>query len=165
MKIDHIDKTTGEVFKPYESPEHLKIKDIIKEQIQYVHRTLKDSNDPDKFARLDPDTMSLSLVELAAMYESLSKWLADEKLHIADLKTAYEIDFANQYCKLKSINSETNETARMKAKIMCADSEKELNMHKHGYDIIVAWKKSIARYHDSIRSQLSYEKSMGMMSR
>jgi hypothetical protein len=164
MKIDGVNKETGEVVKPYETPEHLDIKKIIQEQIDYVNSTIRDKNG-EKIARLDGDTLSMVLMELTAMYESLSRWLADEKLHIADLKTALELKFADTYCDIKKINSETNETARMKAKIICGDDQKELDRHKHGWDVIEAWKKSIGRYHDAVRSQLSYEKSLGHMSR
>lgn len=165
MKPEGINKETGEVVKSYETPEHKNIKVIIEQQVKYVHDTLKEKNDPDKFAKLSPDSLSMVLMELTAMYESLSKWLADEKLHVADLKTARQIKFANHYCVLKAKRGETNETSRMKAQIHCQEYDEEINMYKHGYDVIEAWKKSIARYHDAVRSQLSYEKSMFGMSR
>lgn len=161
---ENVDPETGEILRPYETKSHLDIKNIVGRQIKYVHETLKDESDPDKFARLSPDVLSMVLMELTAMYESLSKWLADEKLHVADLKTALELKLAEKYCDLK-LQGETNETARMKAKIFCSDDDMEFNRFKHGYAVVESWKKSIARYHDAVRSQLSYEKSMGMMSR
>lgn len=164
MKIDGVDKKTGEVMKPYDTPEHLDIKRIIRDQVNYVNKTIKDENGQ-KIAHLNGDTLSRVLMELTAMYESLSMWLADEKLHLADLKTVYELKFANKYCDLKATVGETNETSRMKAKLDCQDEQKELDLHKHGWDVIEAWKKSIGRYHDAVRSQLSYEKSLSQMSR
>lgn len=161
---ENVDPETGEILKPYQTRSHLDIKNIVARQIKYVHETLKDESDPDKFARLHPDTLSMVLLELTAMYESLSKWLADEKLHIADLKTFLELKFSGRYCLLKS-KGETNETARMKSKQFCSEDELEVNRYKHGYDVIESWKKTIARYHDAVRSQLSYEKSMIGMSR
>lgn len=165
MKIEGIDKETGEIMKRYELPSHAEIKNEITKQTNFVHRNFRDPKDPDKFARLDGDTLSMVLMELTGMYEYLGKWLADERLHLADMKTEYDIKFANRYCELKALKSETNETARMKSQLICADDQKEINQHKHGLEIIEAWKKSIGRYHDAVRSQLSYEKSLGNVSR
>lgn len=164
MIMDGINKETGEIVKPYETPEHLNIKKIIETQVKYVNSTIRDESG-EKIARLDGDTLSMVLMELTAMYESLSSWLAHEKLHVADLKSALEIKFAQEYIKQKQIQAETNETARMKAKIICQADQELLDRHKHGWDIIDAWKKSIGRYHDAVRSQLSYEKSLSSMSR
>jgi hypothetical protein len=163
---DNTDKDTGEVFdKPYQMPKHINYGTEIMKQLKYVRGTLKDPEDPDRFARLSGDTLSMVLMELTAMYESLSKWLADEKLHVADLKTEMDFKFADQYIMYKNRKSETNETARMQAKMACVEDERHLNKTKHTYDKVTAWKKSIGRYHDAVRSQLSYEKSMGTMSR
>lgn len=164
MIMDGIAPDTGEVMKRYELPAHAEIKNAVNKQFSFIKRNFKDPKDPDKFARLDGDSLSMVLMELTGMYEYLGKWLADEKLHLADMKTAYDIKFANRYCELKALKSETNETARMKSTLICADDQDEINQHKHGYNIIEAWKKSIGRYHDATRSQLSYEKSLSFIS-
>jgi hypothetical protein len=141
----------------------LDIKNIVSGQMQYVRENLRDQADLDKFARLSGDELSMCLMELTGMYESLSKWLADEKLHLADLKTALELKFSRHYVALKKQGS-TNETARVwKQRIHCSEDQKELDQYKHGYDVIESWKKSIGRYADAVRSQLSYEKQMSMM--
>lgn len=159
------DETKQVAVIPYETQQHNDIAKIIMKQWSFVHATLRDEKDPDSFARLSGDGLSLLLMELTAMYESLSKWLADEKLHIADLKTAMDFKFADEYITYKRRKSETNETARMQAKMSCNEDEKELNQVKHNYDRVEAWKKAVGRYHDAVRSQLSYEKQMGGMSR
>lgn len=164
MKLDGIEKSTGEIMKRYELSAHAEIKKEITKQVNFIIRNFKDPQDPDKFARLDGDTLSMVLMELTGMYEYLGKWLADEKLHIADMETDYDIKFANRYCELKALKSETNETARMKSMLICGDDKKEINQHKHGYNIIEAWKKSVGRYHDAVRSQLSYEKHLSFIS-
>ena|SRR3990167_4292770 len=164
--MNNIDKSTGEVFdKVYLMPQHINYGGEILKQLKYVRDTLKNENEPDKFARLDPDTLSMALMELTAIYESLSKWLADEKLHIADLKTELDFKFADCYIMYKNRKSETNETARMQAKMACIEEQRNLDKTKHSYDKVLGWKKSIGRYHDAVRSQLSYEKSMGDRSR
>ena len=161
---ENIDPETGEYLKPYDVKSHLSIKKVIERQLGYINKNLKSPDDPQMFARLTPDQLSNMLLDLAGMYEYLSNWLATEKLHIADLKTGYDIKYTEFYCDLKD-KGMTNETARMKTKLECIPDQDEINMFKHGYDIIEAWKKSIGRYHDSVRSQLSYEKSMSSISR
>lgn len=165
MIKDNINLNTGEVIttKPYETEDHLSIKTEISKQIKYVNGTLKDEKG--QLARLDGDTLSLVLLELVAYYQYLTAWLADEKLHLADMRTAIELKFAQRYCDLKATKGETNETSRMKSKIYCSKDEDEYNLYRHGYDVIDAWKKSIGRYHDSVRSQLSWEKQIGGMSK
>jgi hypothetical protein len=159
---DNVDPDTGEILPPYQTRSHLDIKKIVSGQMKYVTENLRDQTDLDKFARLSGDELSMCLMELTGMYESLSKWLADEKLHLADLKTALELKFSHHYVELKKQGS-TNETARMEARIHCSDDQKELDLYKHGYDVIESWKKSIGRYADAVRSQLSYEKQMSIM--
>lgn len=159
--IELVDKDTGEIVdKVYQTSQHQEVARIVLKQWKYVHDTIKDEKDPDMFARLDGDTLSLMLMELTVMYESLSKWLADEKLHVADLKTALDFKFADTYITFKRRKSETNETARMQAKMACTEDEQELNSVKHDFDRVTAWKKAVGRYHDTVRSQLSYTKTM-----
>lgn len=114
MKIEGVNKITGEIVKPYETPEHLKIKDVIKQQIEFVNRNIKDARG-EKISRLNGDNLSKVLMELTAMYETLSMWLADEKLHIADLKTANELKFANEYVSYKNQEGETSLCGRHEA--------------------------------------------------
>jgi hypothetical protein len=164
--LDKVDKQTGEIMKkPYETSQHTDYGRTVLRQYNYVHKTFRDPEDPDTFARLDPDTLSMSLMELTAIYESLSKWIADEKLHVADMKTARDFKFADLYLQYKKRKSETNETARMQAKMACTEDDERINKVTHDYDLVTAWKKSVGRYHDAVRSQLSYEKSMMGMAR
>lgn len=162
--MEGVNKETGEVVKPYETPEHKDILKVINRQVAYVRANIKDE-EQEKIAKLSGDALVEVLMTLTGYYEELGRWLADEKLHLADLKTALELKFANRYCELKQIDSETNETARMKAKVICSDDQKELDQNKHAWDVIEAWKKAIGRYHDAVRSQLSYEKSLSQMTR
>lgn len=164
MKIDGINKETGEVVKPYETPEHQKILKVINRQVAFVRANIKDE-DQEKIARLSGDALVEVLMALTGYYEELGKWLADEKLHIADLRSGLELKFAQEYIKQKQLKSETNETARMKAKIFCEKDQTELDENKHAWDVIEAWKKAVGRYHDAVRSQLSYEKSLSQMTR
>lgn len=164
MKIDGVNKETGEVIKPYETKEHKEILKVINRQVAYVRANIKD-DDQEKIARLSGDALVEVLMTLTGYYEELGKWLADEKLHLADLKSALEIKFAQEYLKTKRIQAETNETARMKAKILCEQDQAELDENKHAVDVIDAWKKAVGRYHDAVRSQLSYEKSLSQMTR
>jgi len=150
--------------KPYETDEHKAIHKHLEQASRYIQETLKDENDNDKFARLSPDVLSLVLFELTALYESFSKWLANEKLHLADLKAFYDISFSTAYLNHKK-QGETNETARMKAKIACSQYVDEINEYRHLFDSVEAVKKTIGRYHDSVRSQLSYEKQQEAMGR
>lgn len=157
------DEETGEYVKPYETLWHGRVGQMIMTQQQYVKDTFRDEEDPTKLGRLDPDTLSMVLTELTAMYDSLGKWLAAERLHLADLKTAVDIKFAVQYRKAKQAGGETNETARMLAKIECGDDQKEVDQVKYSFDMVDAWKKSVGRWHDSVRSQLSWEKQAASM--
>jgi hypothetical protein len=164
VKIDGIDKETGEIIKPYDTKEHKEIMKVIARQVAYVRANIKD-DDQEKIAGLSGDGLVEVLMTLTGYYEELGKWLADEKLHMADMRTALDIKFAQEYIKQKQLKSETNETARMKAKIYCAEDQIEVDENKHAVDVIEAWKKAIGRYHDAVRSQLSYEKSLSQMTR
>lgn len=164
MKVDYTDKSTGEILKPYQSPNHLKIKKVLEEQIKYVRFNIKEG-DNEKISRLNGDELSEVLMTLSAYYEYLSTWLAHEKLHLAELKNSLDFKFAEEYLAFKNEEGETNETARMKAKLSCREAQEELDKHKHGSEMITAWFKSIGRYHDAVRSQLSYEKSLASMTR
>jgi hypothetical protein len=164
MKIDGVNKETGEVIKPYETPEHKAIMQVITRQVKYVRANIKDG-DEEKLSRLNGDVLVNILMVLTGYYEELGYWLANEKLHIADLKTALDLKFAKEYIAWKNEEKQTNETARMNAKIACENDQRDYDENKHAWDVIEAWKKAIGRYHDAVRSQLSYEKSLSQMSR
>ncbi len=164
MIIEGVNKKNGEILKPYETPDHLDVKKVLQEQIRYVNANIKDKQG-EKISRMSGDVMVDVLMHLTGYYESLSTWLANEKLHISDLKTELDLKFANEYIAYKTQEGETNETARMKSKISCQQEQKMYDLHKHGWDVIEAWKKSIGRYHDAVRSQLSYERSLSQMTR
>lgn len=158
------DEVSRKPSRPYQTSQHLAIKSEITWQMQYIADTLGSPDDKSRFAALSADLLSLALGELTAMYTSLSRWLADEKLHLDDLRAHYDVVFANCYLDEKD-DGETNETARYRAKIKCQPIVDEINKYKHGYAVIEAWKKSIGRWHDTCRSQLSYEKQSEIMGR
>lgn len=164
MKIEGLNTETGEILKPYETPEHLAIMKVITRQVKYVRENIKDG-DTEKISRHSGDVLVDILMVLTGYYEELSFWIANERLHIADLKTASDLKFSREYLAYKQEEKETNETARMKAKLACEKDQSNLDENKHALDVIDAWKKAIGRYHDAVRSQLSYEKSLSQMSR
>lgn len=164
MIIEGTNKETGEIVKPYDTPEHLAVMKIITKQVKYVRNNIKDG-DEEKISRHNGDMLVDILMQLTGYYEELSFWLANEKLHIADLKTALDLKFAKEYIAFKAEEKQTNETARMNAKLSCAEDQETFDQNKHAADVIDAWKKAIGRYHDAIRSQLSYEKSLSQMTR
>lgn len=164
MIMEDINKETGEYIKPYMSDKHQDILKVINRQVHFVKTNIKDGEE-EKISRQNGDNLSSILMTLTGYYEELSTWLAHEKLHLADMKTALDLKKANEYVAYKQQEGETNETARMKAMIACGDDQRELDQHKHASDVIDSWKKSIGRYHDAVRSQLSYEKSLSQMSR
>lgn len=165
MIIEGVNKETGEVLKPYETPEHKNILKVINRQVAYVRANIKDEEGNELLSGKSGDVLMEHLIVLTGYYEELGKWLADEKLHLDDLKTALELKFSQEYIKQKQVQAETNETARMKAKIFCADDQREVDQNKHAWNVIEAWKKAVGRYHDTVRSQVSYEKSLSQMSR
>lgn len=164
MIVEEFNKSTGEYMKPYELPAHKKVKTEIERQIKFVNTYIKDSNG-EKISNLSGDNLVSCMYQLAAMYEYLGTWLANERLNVDDLKSVLELKIANEYISFKQEEKETNETARMKAKIACQSQQEALDAHRHGYAVVETWKKSIGRYHDSVRSQLSYEKSLASMNR
>ncbi len=163
MILQNTDLESGEIIdqKPYETDEHKAIKNEVAKQIAYVNRTLKDEKG--QLAKLDGDMLSMVLIELTSYYQYLYSWIADERLHVSDIKSAYDIKFAKEYVRLKQ-EGNTNETARHLSKIHCEQDDQEINSYKHGLDVIVSWEKSIARYIDAVRSQLSYLKFDGQFS-
>lgn len=164
MRIEGVNKETGEVVKPYDTPEHLGIMKVITRQVKYVRDNIKDG-DEEKISGQSGDVLVNVLMALTGYYEELSYWLANEKLHVADMKTALELKFAKEYIAFKQEEKQTNETARMNAKIACEEDQRAFDENKHAWDVIEAWKKAVGRYHDAVRSQLSYEKSLSQMNR
>ncbi len=161
--IEIINHETGEVQsdKPYRSEAHLGFGKTLATYQKYIATTLRDTDDTTLFSKMSPDTLSIVLGELTAMYESLSMFLANQKLWVSDLKTMRQLKFAKQYLAHKALH--TNETARYKATIDCEEEDKGIDKAQHVYNTVEAFKKSTGRYHDAVRSQLSYEKSiMGM---
>lgn len=165
MVIDGINKETGEYVKPYETPEHLAILKTINQQVAFVRNNVMSEDGKNLLSGKGGDTLVEILMILTGYYEVLGTWVSNEKLHVNELKSALEIKFANAYCDLKAVTSETNETARMKAKVMCQKQQEELDKNKHALDVIEKWGKAIGRYHDSTRSALGYEKSLASISR
>ena len=164
MKIESVNKKTGEYVKPYDTPEHLAIMKVITRQVKFVRDNIKDG-DNEKISGQSGDVLVNTLMALTGYYEELSYWLANEKLHVAELKTALDLKFAAEYIAYKKEEGQTNETARMNARIACKDDQEVFDENKHAWDVIEAWKKAVGRYHDAIRSQLSYEKSLSQMTR
>ena len=164
MIIDYTNKKTGEMLKPYESPEHENVRKTLEEYLTYVHDVLK-GGDATKISRLDGDTLSEALMVLAGYYDYFSSWLADERFHIAELKNALEEKFATEYLAFKKEEGQTNETARMEAKLACREDQADYDKHKHGFDYVETKRKACGKYHDTIRSQLGYEKSLTQMTR
>ena len=164
MILDGVNKETGEIVKRYDTPEHNNILKVINRQVRYVRENVKDG-DVQKIAGKSGDVLVEILMNLTGYYEELGTWLADEKLHLADLKTALDLKKAKEYIAYKAEEGETNETARMKAMIAVAEDQEQLDQNKHAADVIEAWKKAVGRYHDAVRSQLSYEKSLSQMTR
>jgi hypothetical protein len=165
MRYDGTIKETGEIVKPYDTPEHGKILYAINRHVNFIKKNIKDESGTNLLKGKGGDELSDIMVILVGYYEEIGNWLADEKLHIDDLKTALDLKFADEYLAYKAEEGETNETARMKAKKACADDQRDLDINKHAWGKIEAHKKSMGRYHDSVRSLLGYEKTLAYMSR
>ena len=163
--IEITDEATGEVQteKPYRSENHLRFGNELVAQQRYVRQKLRDPEDPNAFAKLSPDQIIEVLDHLSAYYDRLGAWLANQQLWLSDLKTARELKFAQEYLAWKRKKGETNETARMEAKIAVHSLDVGIDKCKGHFDTVMAWKKSIGRYHDAARSQLSYEKQAQYM--
>lgn len=163
--IQITNEATGEVQtdKPYRSEEHLGFGSELVRQQRYVRQTLRDPEDPNAFAKLSPDQIIEVLDHLSAYYDRLGAWLANQTLWVSDLKTARELKFAQKYLEWKRKQGETNETARMEAKIAVHELDVGIDKCKGHLDTVLAWKKAIGRYHDAARSQLSYEKQSQYM--
>lgn len=165
--IQITEEATGEVQtdKPYRSEEHLGFGAELVAQQRYVRQKLRDPEDPNAFAKLSPDQIIDVLDHLSAYYDRLGAWIANQQLWHSDLKTQLELKFAEKYLEWKRKKGETNETARMEAKIATNDLVVGIDKCRHQLDVVVAWKKSIGRYHDAARSGLSWEKQSQYMQR
>lgn len=157
-----VDHSTGEIMqRAYDTTQHQGYAREVLNQYNYIHKTLRNEKDPDSFSRLDGDTLSMVLTELTAYYETAQKWLADEKLHLDDLKLARQFKYNDMYLQFKQRKSETNETARVQAQMLCHKEDEELNLVQHNYNRVTAWKKALGRWIDTCRTQLSWEKTIG----
>lgn len=167
QEVQFTSEATGEIQdeKPYKSEEHLAFGNELVAQQRYVRQKLRDPEDPNAFAKLSPDEIMEVLDHLSAYYDRLGAWLANQQLWLSDLKTQRELAFAREYLKWKRKKGETNETARMEAKLAVGDLDKGIDKCKHVFDTVMAWKKSIGRYHDAARSSLSWEKQSAYMQR
>lgn len=167
QEVEFTNEATGEIQpeKPYKTEEHLSFGGELVAQQRYVRQMLRDPEDPNAFAKLSPESIIDVLDHLSAYYDRLGAWLANQQLWLSDLKTARELKFAQKYLEWKRKKGETNETARMEAKIAVNDLDVGIDKCRHVFDTVMAWKKSIGRYHDAARSQLSYEKQSQYMSR
>lgn len=165
MTIDGINKETGEVVKPYETKEHNDFGRVMLRQTSFIHNNVRKEDGTELLSGKNGDALVEIMLILVGFYEELGRWLADERLHLADMKTSLEIEFAQEYIKQKQLKSETNETARMKAKIFCQESQEAVDKARHTWDRVENWKKYIGRSHDSVRSQLGWEKSLAHMTR
>lgn len=163
--IEITSEATGEVQtqKPYRSEEHLGFGGELVAQQRYIRKMLRDPEDPNTFANLSPEQIIDLLDHLSAYYDRLGAWLANQTLWHSDLKTARQLKFAQLYLKWKRTKGETNETARMEATIAVHELDVGIDKCKGHLDTVGAWKKSIGRYHDGARSQLSYEKQAQYM--
>lgn len=163
--IEITNSETGEILddKPYRSEQHLGFGGELVAQQRYVRQKLRDPDDPNAFAKLKPDEIMEVLDHLSAYYDRLTEWLANQKLWHSDLKTQYDLKFAQVYLKWKRKQGETNETARMEAKIETNYLLVGIDKCKHQLDTVTAWQKSIGRYHDAARSSLSWEKQAQYM--
>jgi len=158
-------EATGEVQddKPYRSDEHLGFGSELVRQQRYVRQILRNPDDPNAFAKLTPEQTMEVLDHLSGYYDRLTQWLANQKLWHSDLKTQFDLKFAQVYLKWKRKKGETNETARMEAKIETNTLLVGIDKCKHQLDVVTAWQKSIGRYHDAARSNLSWEKQSHYM--
>lgn len=165
--IELIDPQTGEIKddRPYRSEAHMGFGKTLATYQKYVAETLRDPDNLDNFSKMNPDTLMLVLAELTAMYENLVGFLANQKLWVNDLKTSRQLKFARQYMHYKQMKGHTNETARMQSTIDCEVEDRGIDKAQHVYNTVEAFKKAVGRYHDSVRSVLSWEKTIGSMNR
>lgn len=165
--IEITNPTTGEILpaKAYRTEDHLSFGGELLAQQAYVRDTVRDPDHPDAFAKMTPEQIIDFLDHLSAYYERLGNWIANQTLWHSDLKTQLELKYAQSYLEWKRKKGETNETARMEAKLATNHLSVGIDKCKHQLDTVVAWKKSIGRYHDAARSQLSYEKQNQYMQR
>lgn len=164
MKVDGIDKATGEIMKPYETPEHQAILKEINRQVKFVRQNVYD--DEKKKNMLEGqsgDNMIEIMTILISFYEMLGRWCADERLHVADMKLDFNEKFANTYINIKKESQETNETARMRAQVACAKDQKAIEEAKHALERIDRWRKAIHSYWETVRSALGHEKSLAFI--
>lgn len=167
MIVNGTEMDTGEVVtgKPYETEQHANILKDIARQVRFVQEYVKDGNGKILLGGHDGDTLINIMTHLMGFYEELGTWTADERLRVADLKNALDSHFAQSYVDIKQLQGETNETARMKSKLITAREQEELDAVKRDLEVIDRWRKAIHGYWDTAGRALSHEKSLQYMNR
>lgn len=135
----------------------------IARQEVFIKQFIKDKSDLDKINRMNGDMLAYILIELTAMYEYLGSWLADYNAAIQDFKQALNDTYSATFLELRKETDGkkiTVEEAKHKASLSVSDQRDQLIHMRHKYEKTLAWKKSISKYIDAVRSQLSYEKSL-----
>lgn len=164
MIFEDTNKENGEMIKPYETLKHKRFGNVVMRQVKYIRSNIKDEDGNNLISGVGGDVLTEIMFILLGYYGELGTWLADEKFHLNDMKTALELKMAEEFVLYKG-EGETNEVARMKAKIACGELQTALDESKHDWDRADSWKKYVGRCHDSIRSQLGYEKQLAYMNK
>ena len=167
MIINGTELNTGEVVsvKPYETEQHANILKDIGRQVRYVQEFVKDETGKIILSEHDGDTLVEIMTQLMGYYEELGTWCADERLRVADMKNAMDSHFAQSYVDIKKLQDETNETARMKSKLITSEEQGALDKAKRDLEIVDRWRKAIHGYWDTAGRALSHEKSLQYMNR
>lgn len=164
MILDGIDTQTGEMVKPYESEQHKKIREIVRDQQKFITENVFD--EIKQKSMLDGqggDNLVEIMTILNSYIEFLGGWCTDERLRIADLKVDLDDNTAKYYIKIKQEDKETNETARMRAQLLVSKDQRTIAEAKHMVDRVDRWRKTVNSYWETTRSALGYEKSMAFI--
>lgn len=158
---------TGEEIttKPYETEQHANILKDVSRQVRFVQEYVKNADGKILLGEHDGDTLVNIMTHLMGFYEELGTWTADERLRVADMKNAMDNHFAQSYVDIKSLQGETNETARMKAKLVTSKEQEALDTAKRDLEVIDRWRKALHGYWDTAGRALSHEKSLQYMNR
>ena len=167
MIVNGTELNTGEVTdgKPYESEQHANILKDVSRQVRFVQEYVKTGEGKVILGEHDGDTLVQIMTHLMGFYEELGTWTADERLRVADMKNAMDSHFAQSYVDVKSLQGETNETARMKAKLITSKEQEALDTAKRDLEVIDRWRKALHGYWDTAGRALSHEKSLQYMNR
>lgn len=167
MIVNGVEMDTGEEIsqKPYETEQHANILKDISRQVRFVQEYVKNADGKILLGEHDGDTLVNIMTHLMGFYEELGTWTADERLRVADMKNAMDSHFAQSYVDIKKLQDETNETARMKAKLITSKEQEALDSAKRDLEVIDRWRKAIHGYWDTAGRALSHEKSLQYMNR